>query len=375
MMNRYPTMAMKWFYPMMSRYNFGAGPAQLPPSVLLEVQSELLNWQGLHQSVLEVGHRTPAFLQLMEQLEGDLRNILQVPTDYHVLFLGSPARLQFSMIPLNLLTDHDTAGYLVTGLWSAMAFEEACRLKTAYCLTTTKEQGFTTLPPSQEWSLRPHTRYVYYTPNETVNGVRFSALPEVGGVPLVADMTSCLLTEPIRVADFGLIFAGAQKNLGASGLSIVIVHRDLLVTKSTPLATLLDYQTHVTHRSLYATPPVFSCYLAQKMLAFVRAEGGISALYEQNIQKSQALYRYIDESSFYHATVAPEARSLINVCFSLNDTTLEAAFLAEANQRGLYALQGHRAVGGLRASLYNAMPMEGVLALIAFMQDFVKEHG
>lgn len=357
---------------MMSRtVNFGAGPAALPESILLEAQAELLNWQGLGVSVLEVGHRTPQFQHLLHEAERDLRELLTIPDEYHVLFLGGAARTQFAMIPLNCLRDTQQAGYLVSGVWSSLAFDEARKLKTAYCLGSTETDGFRHAPDVVSLACRENTAYVYYTPNETVNGIRFPTVPKTGGIPLVADMTSCLLSEPITVTDFGLIFAGAQKNIAPAGLTIVIVRPDMLaLDPHTVLPTMLDYRTHVAHQSLYATPPVFNCYMAAKMFRWVKAQGGVQALYEENLRKAHRLYDYIDTSDYYHCVIEKQSRSLMNVCFSLNNQALEEDFLMQANQNGLYALKGHRLVGGLRASLYNTMPMAGVEALIAFMQEF-----
>ncbi len=356
-------------------YNFGAGPATLPESILREAQAEFLNWQDSGMSVMEIGHRTGLYLELMGQLEEDLRNLLAIPSHYHVLFLGGAARTQFAMVPMNLLSPNSQGGYLVSGIWSSLAFEEACKLKQAYCLASAKENNYTRAPEFANLQMRENTAYVYYTPNETINGVRFNGTPYSFELPLVADMTSCLLSEPINVSEFGLIFAGAQKNISAAGLTVVIIRSDLLQTRpAEPIPTMLDYRVHVEHKSLYATPPTFNCYLAQKMFQWVKAQGGVNTLYEINCQKAAALYQYIDESSFYQCAVDESSRSIVNVCFSLARKELESEFLLRAKDRGLYSLQGHRAVGGLRASLYNAMPMDGVRSLLAFMQDFCKEY-
>ncbi len=358
----------------MRPYNFGAGPAMLPESILREAQAELLNWQNLGMSVMEMGHRTAPYQALMEQLEADFRELLSIPSNYHVLFLGGAARTQFAMVPMNLLNHNSQAGYLISGVWSSMAYEEACKLKQAYCIASTKNNNFTCVPDPASWEFDENTAYVFYAPNETINGVRFKKTPSVDA-PLIADMTSCLLSEPIKISDFGLIFAGAQKNISASGLTIVIIRSDLLETEiETPIPTMLDYRTHAKHKSMYATPPTFNCYLAQKMCQWIKGEGGVEALYKVNCKKAAALYQYIDKSPFYHCSVQEESRSIVNVCFSLVRPDLEMKFLEQATQRGLYALQGHRVVGGLRASLYNAMPMAGVEALLVFMHDFYEEH-
>lgn len=355
-------------------YNFGAGPATLPESILREAQSELLNWQDSGMSVMEIGHRTQPYLELMKQLEKDLRDLLAIPSHYEVLFLGGAARMQFAMVPMNLLSSNKPAAYLVSGVWSALAYAEACKLKQAYCLTSEINNRYISVPDSSACEFDENTAYVYYTPNETINGVRFDKTPNTAGVPLVADMTSCLLSEPINVSDYGLIFAGAQKNISAAGLTVVIIRSDLLETLPIePIPTMLDYRTHVQHKSLYATPPTFNCYLAQKMLQWIKSQGGVEALFKINCQKAVALYKYIDDSPFYTCVVEENSRSIVNVCFSLVRKELESEFLLRANQRGLCALQGHRTVGGLRASLYNAMPIEGVNALLAFMQDFYEE--
>ncbi len=356
-------------------YNFGAGPAALPEAILLDVQKELWDWQGQGMSIMEVGHRTPQFTALMDEAELDLRALLQIPDHYHVLFLGGAARTQFAMIPMNLLEANQQAGYLVSGVWSKMAYEEAHKLASAFCLASGEPHGFTKAPDHAPTSLPKNTAYVYYTPNETVNGVRFPHVPQVGDIPLIADMTSCLLSEPLTISDYGLIFAGAQKNIAPAGLTVVIVRADLLaqITHAS-LPTMLDYRTHVAHRSLYATPPVFNCYFAAKMFQWIKAQGGLQVMQELNRNKANKLYAYIDTSSFYHCAIDPSSRSWMNVCFSLKRPDLEPLFLSEAEAQGLCALKGHRLVGGLRASLYNAMPMAGVDALISFMDSFYRKN-
>lgn len=358
-------------------YNFGAGPATLPESVLREAQAELLDWQGLGVSILEIGHRTKQFKQLLEDAEADLRALLQIPDDYHVLFLSGAARSQFAMIPMNLLKKGQTAAYLISGVWSKMAYQEACKLTSAYCIASSEKNGvFRTTPAFDPNALADNTAYLYYTPNETINGVRFAQTPKANGVPLIADMTSCLLSEPITVADYGLIFAGAQKNIAPAGMTIVIIQKDFIESlERLVLPTMFDYRTHIIHHSLYATPPVFNCYIAAKMFKWIQAQGGVDALYALNCDKAKQLYDYIDHGSFYSCCVEKHARSRMNVCFSLSNPSLEDIFLIQAEQQGLYALKGHRLVGGIRASLYNAMPMAGVHQLIDFMEDFSNEFG
>lgn len=358
-------------------YNFGAGPATLPEPVLLQAQSELLNWHDRGMSIMEIGHRTPIFTSLLEETEALLRELLAIPKNYHVLFLGMPARTQFAMIPMNLLNQHhDEAGYLVSGTWSAMAYEECQLLKRAYCVAKGSTEGVLAAPSPLNWEIREQTAYVYYTPNETINGVRFPEVPQFGDIPLIADMTSCLLAESIRVEDYGLIFAGAQKNLAPAGLTVVIVREDLVgKTTTLPIPTMLNYQTHVTHHSVYATPPTFNCYMMLLVLKWLKSLGGLAAMHALNVQKAQKLYDFIDAHPFYHCRVEEKSRSKMNVCFQLENAELEPVFLTESAAAGLLALKGHRLIGGLRASLYNAMPIEGVEALIQFMQTFAEAHG
>ncbi|KGP64454.1 MFS transporter [Legionella norrlandica] len=357
-------------------YNFGAGPAMLPEPILKEAQEEFLNWHGTGMSVLEIGHRTPEVIHLLNTAEQSLRQLLNIPENYHVLFLGGAARTQFAMVPMNLLQPDEEAAYFITGIWSQMAYQEASRLKKAYYLVDEEARGFVTVPDSQHWKLKNNTAYAYFTPNETVNGVRFPYVPKTGNVPLVADMTSCLLSEPINIKQYGLIFAGAQKNISNAGLTVIIIHEDFLKKQPHPIVpTMLNYKTHAEYHSLYATPPVFNCYLAAKMFDWIKAQGGIEELFRQNCLKAAKLYQYLDSTDFYTTPVSREARSIMNICFSLYDTHLEQKFLDMANERGLCALKGHRFVGGLRASLYNAMPMAGVDALIEFMSEFAKENG
>ncbi len=359
----------------MRPYNFGAGPAMLPESVLQTAKDELFDWRGQGMSVLEIGHRTRAFQELLEELESDLRELMMIPKDYHVLFLGGPARSQFSMIPLNLLPYHMKAAYLISGLWSSLAFAEASQLKQAYCLASSENEGFIEAPDFDAHEFQAKTAYLYYTPNETVNGVRFSKTPKSPNMPLIADMTSCILTEPFDVSDFGLIFAGTQKNLGIAGMTVVIIRPDLMFkNEDMPLPVMWDYQTHIDNKSSYATPPVFSIYIAANMLQWMKAQGGVQTIYELNLKKSTLLYSYIDTSPCYQCLVKPNSRSIVNVSFRLTNRALEDKFLVQAQQEGLLALQGHRTVGGIRASLYNAMPLDGVIALIDFMDVFSKAH-
>lgn len=357
-------------------YNFGAGPAMLPEVILKEAQEEFLNWHGTGMSILEIGHRTSEVINLLSTAEQSLRELLNIPKNYHVLFLGGAARTQFAMVPMNLLQPENEAAYIVTGIWSQMAYHEANLVKRAYCLANEEQGGFVSVPDPQNWIFKNNTSYVYFTPNETVNGVRFPYVPKTGEVPLVADMTSCLLSEPINIKQYGLIFAGAQKNIANAGLTVAIINEALLKKCPKPMVpTMMNYETHAKHHSLYATPPVFNCYLAAKMFDWIKTQGGVEGLFRQNCLKAAKLYQYLDSTDFYLTPVSREARSIMNICFSLHNTDLEEKFLNRANERGLCALKGHRFVGGLRASLYNAMPMSGVNALIEFMSEFAKENG
>lgn len=355
--------------------NFGAGPAMLSEDILLAAQSELLNWQSLGMSVMEVGHRTKEFIQLLENTKQLFKSLLHIPDNYQILFLGGAARLHFSMIPLNFLDEDRLGGYLVSGIWSELAFQEAKKLKNAYCLGSSEADGFITTPSIDYNLIEPKTSYIYFTPNETINGNRFKNPPKTNSIPLIADMTSCLLSEPINVSDYALIFAGAQKNIANAGLTVVIIRDDLASTiHDSKIPTYLDYRTHIEHDSLYATPPTFNCYLALKMLEWIKKQGGVEVLYQQNLKKSASLYQFIDASSFYNCKILPEHRSLMNVCFNLAKPELEELFLKQAAENGLFALKGHRTVGGLRASLYNSMPYQGVEALIKFMEKFAKQE-
>ena len=357
-------------------YNFGAGPAMMPEPVMRAAHDEWFDWQHQGMSVVELGHRTPIFMKMMADAEILLRQLLNIPENYHVLFVGGAARTHFAMVPLNLLSQGQSGGYFVTGVWSQMAFEEAKRLRSAYCIASAAAEGFVRVPDPLLWQIQDDTAYLYYAENETVNGVRFPTPPQMGqNLPLVVDMTSSLLSETLTVSDYGLIFAGSQKNIAPAGMTVVIVRADLLQhLPELPIPTMLDYRVHAQHHSLYATPPTFCCYMAYKMFQWLQFEGGIAVMEQKNLQKAAKLYDYIDASSFYRCKVEKANRSIMNVCFSLPNSELEGSFVAQAEQAGLYALKGHKLVGGIRASIYNAMPMAGVDALLNFMIDFSKVH-
>ena len=356
-------------------YNFGAGPAMLPPAVMQQARDEFIDWHGTGMSAMELGHRTKEFIAIAEQSESDLREILNIPTNFAVLFLQGGATSQFSMVPLNLTSAGDPVDYLHTGLWSGKALIEAGRYCRVNVAMSSEAANFTVIPAGDQWHLDPQARYVYFTDNETVHGVEFQEAPATGTVPLVGDMTSNILSRPIDFSRYGLIFAGAQKNLGPAGLTVVIVHEDLLhqARKDTP--SLYQYALHASSHSMANTPPTFSWYMAGLVLQWVKTEGGIPVMEKRAKQRSAKLYRAIDASGFYHNRVDPAARSRMNIPFSLADENLNETFLKEADVHGLMALAGHRSVGGMRASLYNAMPEAGVDRLIEFMADFEQRYG
>ena len=356
-------------------YNFGAGPAMLPKSVMQQAQAEFLDWHGSGVSVLEMSHRSSEFMSIVAAAEADLRQLLSIPDNYRVLFLQGGASSQFAMVPLNLLGEDDTADYIYTGNWSGKAIKEAQRFASVHIAASSEGDGFLTLPPREDWRLSDAPRYLYYTSNETIGGVEFSVDPDAGDVPLVCDMTSNFLTRRVDVSRFGVIFAGAQKNFGPSGIVVVIVRDNLIGRARQGIPSLYDYAVHNKAGSMYNTPPTFSWYLCGLMFRWIREEGGVDAMDARSRERSAKLYAAIDGSGFYNNPVDPRCRSRMNVPFTLPDASLEKPFLAEAKEAGLVTLEGHRSVGGLRASLYNGMPMAGVEALIAFMQDFEQRYG
>jgi len=358
-------------------YNFSAGPAALPESVLRRAAEEMLDWHGSGQSVMEMSHRGAEFTEIAAAAEADLRALLGVPDGHHVLFLQGGASLQFEMIPLNLLRGRPVVDYVHTGEWSKKAIGAARALGRAevHLAASAEDRSFTYVPAQDRWSLSPDAAYVHYTANETIGGVEFGFVPEVGDVPLVADMSSDILSRPVDVARFGLIYAGAQKNIGPAGLTIVIIRDDLVGLADPPLTPMLDYATHVKAGSMHNTPPTFAIYIAGLVFADLLARGGLAAAEERNIAKSALLYEFLDGSDFYTNPVDPAARSRMNVPFTLADPSLDADFLAGAKERGLIQLKGHRSVGGMRASIYNAMPIEGVRALVDYLAEFATARG
>ena len=359
----------------MSRvYNFCAGPAALPTPVLEKAAREMLDFNGLGMSVMEMSHRSADYVAIAEQAEQDLRELLSIPANYKVLFMQGGATAQFAMIPMNLLRGKKTADYINTGQWSTKAIKEAQRYCDVNVVASTEAENFSRAPAQGELKLNPEAAYVHYTPNETIGGVEFDYIPETGDVPLVADFSSSILSRELDVSRFGLIYAGAQKNIGPAGLCIVIVREDLLgdVIAGTP--TAMDYKVAADNGSMYNTPATYSWYLAGLVFQWLKEQGGVSAMALANDRKAKKLYDYIDASDFYQNPVAKNNRSCMNVPFTLRDDALDKAFLKEADAVGLLNLAGHRSVGGMRASIYNAVPEAAVDALIAFMQDFASRN-
>jgi phosphoserine aminotransferase len=356
-------------------FNFSPGPAMLPEPVLRRAQAELLDWQGSGMSVMEVSHRGTDFIEFAARSERTLRELLHVPDSYKVLFLQGGATLQFAAVPLNLAPAGSVADYVVTGNWGEKAVQEAERYLRVNVAATSKASKFTTIPDPRTWQLSKSAAYLHYTPNETVFGVEFHGIPEVSDAPLVADMSSTLLSRPLDVSRFGVIYAGAQKNIGPAGLVLVIVREDLLGRARRETPGVVDYKTMAENDSMWNTPSTLSWYFAGLVFDWLKEQGGLEAIGKINERKAQKLYAAIDGSGFYKNPVDKAHRSWMNVPFTLADAALDKPFLQEAKAAGLTNLKGHRVVGGMRASLYNAMPEAGVDALIGFMADFAKRHG
>jgi len=360
----------------MSRvFNFSAGPAVLPREVLEQARAELGDWHGSGMSVMEMSHRGKEFVAIAEKAEADLRELLAIPADYKVLFLQGGASAQFAAVPMNLLRAKTKADYIHTGEWAKKAIGEAKKYCSVNVAASAEKIKFTGIPPLAEWRLDADAAYVHYTPNETIGGVEFHSVPETRGVPLVADMSSTILSRPLDVSRFGLIYAGAQKNIGPAGLTIVIVRADLLgqVLPGTP--SVLDYKIAADNGSMYNTPPTYAWYIAGLVFEWLKQKGGLSAMGEINRRKAEQLYNYIDASGFYKNPVERASRSWMNIPFTLPDAALDEPFLKGAKGAGLLQLKGHRSVGGMRASIYNAMPEAGVAALIDYMKEFHRTQG
>jgi len=356
-------------------FNFGAGPATLPEPVLKQAAAELLDWHGSGMSVMEMSHRGKEFIKIHAEAEADLRGLLGIPKNYKVLFLQGGGAGQFSIVPMNLLRGKAAASYVNTGHWSTRAIAEAKRYCKVNIAASSEDANFTYAPRQDQWQVDPAAAYVHYTSNETIGGVEFHWIPDTGEIPLVADASSHILSRPLDVSRFGLIYAGAQKNIGPAGLAIVIV-RDDLIGHAMPLTpSVFDYKVQAGADSMHNTPPTYSVYMAGLVFQWMKQQGGVKKMEEINIAKAQLVYDYLDQTEFYHSPVAKEDRSRMNVPFSLRNDQLDEEFLKQAKARGLSELKGHRSVGGMRASIYNAMPVEGVRALVEFMREFEKTHG
>ncbi len=359
----------------MSVYNFCAGPAMLPPAVMKKAQQEFLDWQGLGVSVMEVSHRAEPFLTMAKECEARLRRLMNISDEFAVLFMHGGGRGQFAAVPLNLHLDDAPAVYVNTGIWSDGAAKEAQKYTDVIELNVRDDKdGRFGVQPVSQWQLPEKASYVHYCPNETIDGVELFDVPSHPTAPIVADMSSMILSREIDVDQFDVIYAGAQKNIGPSGLSIVIVRKTLLEREGLPRPGILDYATEAKQESMYNTPPTFAWYLADVVFKWLEEQGGVPAMQRHNQNKAAILYDYIDSSDFYSNKVEKECRSLMNVPFWLNDESLNDRFIELSKQAGLLALEGHRYVGGMRASIYNAMPVAGIEALVTFMDQFAKEH-
>jgi len=356
-------------------HNFSAGPAVLPVEVLEEAQRNLLALPGVGMSILEISHRSKAFDDVIEGCEADLRALAGIPTNYHVLFLQGGASLQFSMVPMNLLPAGGSADYVVTGSWSQKAVKEAKRVAGVRIAASTEAENFARIPRQSELTLDPGAAYVHYTTNNTIFGTEFHYLPDTGNVPLVADTSSDMYSRPLDVSKYGLIYAGAQKNLGPSGVTLVIIREDLVARTPSSLATMLQYGVHVENKSMYNTPPVFGVYIMRLVLQWLIKQGGLATIDERNTRKANTLYAEIDRTGFYRGHAQQDSRSRMNVTFRLPNEELEKKFAKEATASGLDGLKGHRSVGGMRASIYNAFPEEGIAALVSFMREFERTNG
>ncbi len=360
----------------MSRvYNFSAGPAILPVEVLQQAQAELLDWHGSGMSVMEMSHRDKDFMSIAVAAEADLRELLAVPAGYKVLFMQGGATGQFAGVPMNLLRGKTAADYVITGSWSQKASKEIGKYGKANVAAKPADGKFTHIPARSEWKLDPNAAYVHYTPNETIEGVEFNWVPEVGGVPLVADFSSSFLSRPIEVSKFGLIYAGAQKNAGPAGITMVIVREDLIGQALPATPSIFDYKQLADNESMLNTPSCYAWYICGLVFKWIKTQGGLNALEQRNRHKAALLYDYIDSQPFYRNPVAKADRSWMNVVFTLADANLDADFLKGAAKASLPGLKGHRSVGGMRASMYNAMPEAGVQALVDYMKEFVRGKG
>ncbi|MDZ7591332.1 MAG: 3-phosphoserine/phosphohydroxythreonine transaminase [Rubrivivax sp.] len=356
-------------------YNFSAGPAALPETVLRQAAEEMLDWHGSGMSVMEMSHRGKEFIAIADEAQALLRELMAIPDHYKVLFMQGGAIAENAIVPLNLLRGHAGADYVDTGEWSKKSIKEARKYAKVNVAASAADSGYTTIPARQTWQLDPDAAYVHICSNETIGGVEYHFTPEVGSVPLVADMSSSILSRPVDVSKYGLIYGGAQKNIGPAGLTIVIVREDLIGQALPATPSAFDYKTVADNDSMYNTPPTYAIYIAGLVFKWLKAQGGLVAMEVKNRAKAALLYDYLDTTPFYRAPVAKDCRSLMNVPFKLGDEALDGAFLKGAEARGMVQLKGHRSVGGMRASIYNAMPVEGVMALVAYMKEFEAKNG
>jgi phosphoserine aminotransferase len=356
-------------------HNFSAGPAALPEPVLRQAAAEMLDWQGTGMSVMEMSHRGAPFMSIAAEAQALLRELLAVPANYKVLFMQGGALAENAILPMNLLRGHASADYIDTGEWSLKSIAEARRYGGVNVAASAAASGYTSIPPRESWQLDPDAAYVHICSNETIGGVQYHDTPDVGSVPLVADMSSEILSRPLEVAKYGLIYGGAQKNIGPAGLTIVIVRDDLLGRALPCTPTAFNYAVVAENDSMYNTPPTYAIYIAGLVFKWIKDQGGLAAMAQRNEAKAALLYGALDASGFYRTAVAREARSRMNVCFRTPSAALDAEFVKGAEARGLVQLKGHRVVGGLRASIYNAMGLDGVAALVDFMREFEAAHG
>jgi phosphoserine aminotransferase len=356
-------------------FNFSAGPAVLPEPVLRQAAEEMLDWHGSGMSVMEMSHRGKEFIAIHAEAEADLRELLAIPANYKVLFLQGGAAGQFAVVPMNLLRGKAGADYVNTGQWSKKAISEAKKYCKVNIAASSEGANFSYAPPQADWKLDPGAAYVHYTSNETIGGVEFQWIPDTGNVPLVADMSSHILSRPLDVSRYGLIYAGAQKNIGPAGLTIVIVRDDLIGQALPTTPEVFNYKVQADADSMINTPPTYAVYIAGLIFKWLKSRGGMIEMERINIAKSGLIYDFLDQTEFYHSPVAKSDRSRMNIPFTLRNDKLDAEFLKQAESSGLTQLKGHRSVGGMRASIYNAMPVEGVRALVDFMRDFERKHG
>ncbi len=354
--------------------NFSAGPSILPEEVLKKCAAEMLNYEGTGESVMEMSHRSPEFQKIIDDAEANLRKLMNIPDDYYVLFLQGGGTLQFSMVPINLMNGSGKADYIVAGQWGKKAYEEACKFGDVRCVASSEDEKFSYIPKVSKDDIRPDVDYVHICYNNTVFGTHYNEMPDFGDHVLVADMSSCILSEEVDVSKFGMIWAGAQKNVAPAGMTIVIVRKDLVGKAPANTPIYLDYKTHADKGSMYNTPPCYTIYVAGEVFKYLLANGGVSAMHEKDVRKAQKLYDYLDSSKLFKGHVKKEDRSIMNVTFVTGDADLDKKFIAGAKERGMINLKGHRNAGGMRASLYNALPEEGVDKLIEYMKEFEAEN-